>query len=285
MTRIYISMSVCNAGATFCSQEVPKAATSKPAPEFFYCRNSAKHAKTLIELDSSEKVACSDMVSHLKVYWDVSKQEADSPVMKRFFKACCDPAITPPKGQKYILKQKSIKRKIVKASTTVTVDFTDEKNKGARDKFEKVFIKKANAKSGKFDYTKVAEVNNRRHLAAGSVVSATLEFDDDEAAQVGQQAVSAPTFATQVSEDLKQESVDITLTTTSAAIEEVEETVVEEVLVDDSGSGNNSGSGNDSGSVSNEEKKTTKQPPLLGDAPSKQMVSFAIALAAVALMR
>merc|ERR1712048_1147316 len=52
----------------------------------------------------------------------------------------------------------------------------------------------------------------------------------------GQQAVSAPSFTTKVSEDLKQESVDITLAATSATIVEMEEKVVEEVLVDDSGS-------------------------------------------------
>merc|ERR1712025_576884 len=137
----------------------------------------------------------------------------------------------------------------------------DGKNKDAREKFERIFIKKANAKSGTFEYK---AKSRRRRLAQGTAVSATLEFDDDAAAQAGQKAVSASTFATQVSEDLKKESVDITLTSTSAEIEETEETVVEEVLVDDS----KSGDGKD-------------DPPILGDAPYKPMVSLAIVLAAI----
>jgi len=62
--------------------------------------------------------------------------------------------------------------------------------------------------------------------------------------------------------------------------------VVEEVLVEDSGSGSDSGVVTGTKSGDEDEKKTTKEDtPILGDAPSKQMVSLAIALAAIALMR
>merc|ERR1711965_584222 len=192
---------------------------------------------------------------------------ADVGEVKQFFSTCCDAESTPPKGKKYILQQKKIKKKVVKALTTVSIDFTDGKNKDAREKFERVFIKKANAKSGTFEYK---AKSRRRRLAQGTAVSATLEFGDDAAAQAGQQAVSASTFATQVGEDLKKESVDITLTSTSADIEETEQTVVEEVLVDDSTSGDDSKSGDGN-----------NDPPILGDAPYKPMVSLAIVLAAI----
>ena len=96
MTRIYIPMSVCNAGAPFCSQEVPKP-TSKPAPEVFYCRNSAKYAKTPFD----EKLTCSDVIDkHIKPYWDIVKHELDSPDAKRFFTTCCDPASVPENPKK-----------------------------------------------------------------------------------------------------------------------------------------------------------------------------------------
>merc|ERR1712187_654970 len=103
----------------------------------------------------------------------------------------------------------------------------------------------------------------RRRLAQGTIVSATLEYDDDASAEAGHQIVSASTFMTQVAEELKKESVDITLSSTSADIEEVEETVVVQVLVDD-------------------ESEDANQ--LLNDAPYKPMVSFAIVLAAIAAL-
>merc|ERR1712159_906093 len=128
----------------------------------------------------------------------------DSPDVVRFFSRCCGAAITPPKGKKYILKEKAIKKKVVKASTTVNIDFTNDNNKDARDKFEKVFTKKAKAKSGKFDYKHVVQSHRRRVAEGTSVVVAaapatavlaTLEFDNDAAAQAGQQAVRASSFA------------------------------------------------------------------------------------------
>ena len=146
----------------------------------------------------------------------------------------------------------------MKVSTTVSIDFTDGKNKDAREKFERVFINKAKAKSGKFEYK---AQTGRRRLAQGTIVSVTLEYDDDASAEAGQQIVSASTFMTQVAEELKTQSVDITLSSTSADIEEVEQTVVVQVLVDESEDANQ-----------------------LGDAPYKPMVSFAIVLAAIAAL-
>lgn len=250
-------------GAAFCTQEVTTPAPKLP-PAYFYCRNAAKRAEDAFDKDST----CGKTSEHLKTYWEVVKHELDSPDAKRFFSSCCDPERTPPKGKKYILQQKKIKKKVVKASTTVTIDFTGDKNKDAREKFERVFVRKAKAKSGKFDY-KVVQ-SRGRHLAQGTAVSAILEYDSDTAAEEGQQVVSASTFATQVSDDLKQESVDIALTSTSADIEETTETVVEEVLVDDPEAEDGSKSGD-----------STQKPPILGDAPYKPMVSFAIVLAAI----
>merc|ERR1712025_1014075 len=118
-----------DSGAAFCSQEVPKPISKPAPPALFYCRNAAKYAKTIYTPEkTSENKTCGQIINeHIKIYWDVVKQELDSPSWKNFYSTCCDPAITPPKG-----------------------------------KFEQVFIKKANAKSGKFSYTKVDKVNRRR---------------------------------------------------------------------------------------------------------------------------
>jgi hypothetical protein len=236
-----------NADAAFCREVVKPAPSPKPPiPEFFYCRDSAKYATTVFqtaEESGSGELLCGAILDTAKSYFEAFKYEMDAPNPVRFFSRCCGAAIKPPKGKKYILKEKSIKKKVVKASTIVNIDFTSDNNKDAREKFEKVFTQKAKAKSGKFDYRHVAQ-SDRRRVAVGTVeavsakiaVSATLEYEDDATAQAGQEAVSAPSFATKVSADLKHESVDITLAATSATIEEVEEMVVEELLVDDSGS-------------------------------------------------
>lgn len=251
MTPIWNNMCVCvcHVDAPFCTREVAKPAPSQPPiPEFFYCRDSAKYATTVFETaeesGNDENTSCGTVLDIAKSYFEAFKYEMDAPNPVRFFSRCCGAALTPPKGKKYILKEKAIKKKVVKASTIVNIDFTSDNNQDAREKFEKVFTQKAKAKSGKFDYRHVAQSHRRRVdeggetsvSAAKVAVSATLEYEDDATAQAGQEVVSAKSFATKVSEDLKQESVDITLTATSATIEEVEEMVVEELLVDDSGS-------------------------------------------------
>merc|ERR1712187_960177 len=167
-------------------------------------------------------------------YFDVFRHEMESPDAQKFFAKCCDVPPTPPKGKKYILKKKIIKRKRLKAKTTVNLDFLNSNNKDQRNKFEAAFIKRAKAKSGTFTYKKVAK-SNRRHLTQGTEVSATLEFEDDEAADAGEAAVTATNFATQVSQDLLDEGVTISLTKPSASIELADEEVVEQVLVDDDG--------------------------------------------------
>merc|ERR1712187_166501 len=73
------------------------------------------------------------------------------------------------------------------------------------------------------------------HLTQGTEVSATLEFEDDEAADAGEAAVTATNFATLVGQDLLDEGVTISLTKPSASIELADEEVVEQVLVDDDG--------------------------------------------------
>merc|ERR1712087_542851 len=132
-----------------------------------------------------------------------------------------------------MLKKKTIKRKRVRAKTTVDLDFTDGKNAEKRQKFENAYIKRAKAKStSTFAYKKKAR-RDRRHLKAGTEVTATLEYEDDAAAEAGKTAVGATGFSTELAKDLKTEGVDTTVTDTTASIETATETVVEEVLVDD----------------------------------------------------
>merc|ERR1712188_254122 len=102
-----------------------------------------------------------------------------------------------------------IKRKIVKAKTSVNIDFTDAKNK--------------------------VKSSRRRHLSgtsAGTDVTVDLEYENDTEAEAGKTAVKATDFADNVGKDLKNEGVETTLTGTSATIETVEKEVVEEVLED-----------------------------------------------------
>merc|ERR1711937_37210 len=189
-----------NADAPFCTREVVKPAPSPkaPIPEFFYCRDSAKYAAAVFqtaEESGSGELLCGAILDTAKSYFEAFKYEMDAPNPVRFFSRCCGPAIKPPKGKKYILKEKSIKKKVVKASTIVNIDFTSDNNKDAREKFEKVFTQKAKAKSGKFDYRHVAQSHRRlMSVSAKVAVSATLEYEDDEAAQAGKEAVSAESF-------------------------------------------------------------------------------------------
>merc|ERR1711959_603375 len=74
--------------------------------------------------------------------------------------------------------------------------------------------------------------SSRRRLAQGTDVTATLEYDNDTAAEAGKLVVAAKGFASGLKEDLKKEGVDTTVTETIASIETVEEEVVEEFLAD-----------------------------------------------------
>merc|ERR1712178_219122 len=70
-------------------------------------------------------------------------------------------------------------------------------------------------------------------MGAGTEVTATLEYEDDAAAEAGKTAVSATGFSTELAKDLKADGVETTVSETSASIETATETVVEEVLVED----------------------------------------------------
>merc|ERR1719163_1240114 len=230
-----------NPDHAFCNLAVPKP-TAKPAlptPKLFYCRNSAKHVKVVLktaeESDSKKEEMCGEVLQQVKTYWEAFQHEVDSPNGKRFFNKCCDEKRTPPKGKRYKLIKRKIKRKIVKAKTSVNIDFTDAKNKDKKEKFERVYIKRAKAKSGTFAYKKKGKSSRRRHLSgasAGTDVTVDLEYENDTEAEAGNAAVNATDFAKDVGQDLKNEGVETTLTDTSAAIETVENEVVEEVLED-----------------------------------------------------
>ena len=146
--------------------------------------------------------------------------------------------VVPPRGKVFKRVKKIVKRKIVRAKTTVGIDFTNDENKDKKVKFERVYIKRAKAKSGTFSYTRKNIVSSGRRLAdiikasEGSAVSVVLEYDDDAAAEAGQLAVAAKDFASGLKEDLKKEGMETTVTETSATIETVEETKVEEMLVE-----------------------------------------------------
>merc|ERR1711977_665795 len=85
--------------------------------------------------------------------------------------------------------------------------------------------------TSKFAYKKKGD-SSRRRLAQGTDVTATLEYDNDTAAEAGKSVVAAKGFASGLKEDLKKEGVDTTVTETIASIETVEEEVVEEFLAD-----------------------------------------------------
>merc|ERR1711959_37500 len=230
-----------NPDHTFCNLAVPKPAVkpAPPTPKLFYCRNSAKHVKavwkTAEESDSHKEETCGEAIQHVKTYWEAFQRELDSPNAKRLFNKCCDAKRTPPKGKRYTLIKRKIKRKIVKAKTSVNIDFTDAKNKDKREKFERVYIKRAKAKSGTFAYKKKDKSSRRRQLSgasAGTDVTVDLEYENDTEAEAGKTAVKATDFADNVGKDLKNEGVETTLTHTSATIETVENEVVEEVLED-----------------------------------------------------
>merc|ERR1711959_742189 len=204
------------------------------APEFFYCHDSEKYSKVIFNRASAdrEEERCGKVISTLKEYWPVFRREADTEDYKRFFDTCCAPARKPPTGKGYQLRKKMIKRKVVKAETTVSIDLTKAENKDKKDKFESVYIKRAKAKTtSKFAYKKKGD-SSRRRLAQGTDVTVTLEYDNDTAAEAGKSVVAASGFASGLKEDLKKEGVDTTVTETSANIATVEEEVVEEFLAD-----------------------------------------------------
>merc|ERR1712025_587055 len=158
-------------------------------------------------------------------------RDVDNADVTRFFKTCCAPEVVPPRGQVFKRVKKVVKRKIVRAKTTVGIDFTNDENKDKKVKFERVYIKRAKAKTGTFSYTRKNIVSSGRRLqksvlvSEGSAVSVVLEYNDDAAAEAGQSAVAAKDFAAGLKEDLKKEGVETTVTETSASIETVEEEV------------------------------------------------------------
>merc|ERR1712144_41918 len=124
--------------------------------------------KTAEESDSQKEETCGEVLQQVKTYWEAFQHELDSPNAKRLFNKCCDPKRTPPKGKRYTLIKRKIKRKIVKAKTSVNIDFTDAKNKDKKEKFERVYIKRAKAKSGTFAYKKKVKSSRRRRLSGAS---------------------------------------------------------------------------------------------------------------------
>merc|ERR1719271_1139560 len=221
----------------FCSQTVAKSTKPDPlalAPEFFYCHDSEKYSKVIFNRASagSEEERCGYILSRFKEYWPVLRREADTADFKRVFATCCAPARKPPKGKIYKLRKTMIKRKVVKAKTTVSIDLTKAENKDKKDKFESAYIKRAKAKTtSKFAYKKKGD-SSRRRLAQGTDVTVTLEYDNDTDAEAGKSVVAASGFASGLKEDLKKQGVDTTVTETSASIATVQEEVVEEFLAD-----------------------------------------------------
>ena len=151
---------------------------------------------------------------------------------------------TAPKGKKYILKSKKITRKVLETKITVSLDFTDEKNKDKKEKFERVFRKRAKAKSATFVYKKKMKKrdNSRRHLASsdtppseGTEITAILRYESDLAVEAGKAVVIAKDFSSELLNDMKKEGETTfpAIFVTSANILTVEEEVVEEVLVND----------------------------------------------------
>jgi len=217
---------------------VAKSTKSDPlalAPEYFYCRDSEKYSNVIFNRASrdSEEERCGKAVSNAKEAWAVFRREADTANFKRLFDTCCAPALTPPKGKIYKLRKKIIKRKVVEAKTSVSIDFTKDENKDKREKFERVYIKRAKAKTtSKFAYKKKG-APSRRRLSEGTEVTVTLEYDNDTAAEEGKSVVAATNFTSGLKEDLKEEGVDTTVTETSASITTVQEEVVEQYLEDE----------------------------------------------------
>ena len=120
----------------------------------------------------------------------------------------------------------------MKATSTVSIDLTKAENKAKKDKFESVYIERAKAKTtSTFAYKKKGD-SSRRRLAQGTDVMATLEYDNDTAAEAGKSVVASNGFASGLKEDLEKQGVNTTVTETSAAIVTVQEEVVEEVLAD-----------------------------------------------------
>ena len=140
--------------------------------------------------------------------------------------------LTAPEGKIYIYQAMTIKKKVVEAKTTVSLDFTDDALKDEKESFETSFVNLAKATSANFEYNKVG-LSNHRRLTQGTEVTATLEYEDDTAAEAGANAVSAPDFATDLATDLESEGVEMNITEISATIREVEEEVMQLVLVDD----------------------------------------------------
>jgi len=221
----------------FCSKTVAKSTKPDPlalAPEFFYCHDSEKYSRVIFNRASAggEHERCDKMVSLYKEYWPVIRREADTADFKRFFATCCAPARKPPKGKIYKLRKTMIKRKVVKAKTTVSIDLTKAENKDKKDKFESAYIKRAKAKTtSKFVYKKKGD-SSRRRLAQGTDVTVTLEYDNDTDAEAGKSVVAGIGFPAGLREDLKKQGVDTTVTETSASIATVQKEVVEEFLTD-----------------------------------------------------
>ena len=123
-------------------------------------------------------------------------------------------------GTQYIYKQ------VVEAKTRVSLDFTDEKNKDAKDTFETSFVALANADAGTFEYA-LQTLPARRQLEQGTDVTVLLEYANETAAKAGETVVSAPDFVNSIQKDLADAGVVMTLTNVSATVKEVVEEVTE----------------------------------------------------------
>merc|ERR1712187_910633 len=134
-----------NSDDPFCKLQVPKPAV-KPAPApskstLFFCRNAKKYRNTIWAKKGEEferDITCAEAVSHFSKNWKLAQLEPDQPYLVNLFKTCCDAKLVAPQGKKYALKKVLKKRKRVKAKTRVSIDFTDDKNKDKKEKFEKV---------------------------------------------------------------------------------------------------------------------------------------------------
>merc|ERR1711881_69576 len=179
-----------NADDPFCKTTAPKPEPKPaPLPTLFYCHDAAKFSKATFNKDAT----CARAYTYLEEHWDTKRLDPQDPDVLKFNKICCGERKTVV-GKKYKRKIAVVKKKVVKVSTSLSLDMTDPKNNDKKEKFEKYCIKRAKAQKGTFKYTKKS--SSRRHLAAGSSVTATLEYANDAAAEAGKTTVSGASFST-----------------------------------------------------------------------------------------
>merc|ERR1712226_273590 len=227
------------ANDAFCGTAPPKPYVKQaPLPEMLYCHNAAKFSKEIVDKKNSR--TCGAVHQDVKKHWDSIRLDPEEPQLVTFFKTCCE-VRTIPAGKKLKRFIQVVKKRVVKATTTVGLDFTEPKNQVKKEKFEKAYIRRAKATSGTFTYTKKS--NRRRHLAGdslvtatsagGSLVTAILDFDDDAAAEAGKATLNGANFGTGLQQDLKADGVDTTVAKSTAVVETVDTNVVVEELEDD----------------------------------------------------